>query len=172
MSNQNLAEPMEQNTVVYEPGRLTPTFLGIPFEIREKIYRMLLTTAKCTTLEPTTLTLRFHLQPAILRINKQTSDEATTILYQKNHFVVLDVTGVQLDLGGIPQLSLLSQDKIMDPVLRVGVAVGDQTLVEFVNRQTIVTTPEGIDTIIHLYGRWRLAGIFLKAGNFSTGMWN
>jgi hypothetical protein len=84
-------------------------FLKLPLEIRETIYRMLLTTCytytetlqgKITrsgnrqTLAKTTSPVsigRFNLSPTILQVSKQISSEATRILYRANEFIIVKI---------------------------------------------------------------------------------
>jgi hypothetical protein len=168
-------------TMAQLPG--TCHFLNLSLELRDFIYSMLLTTPYCTTLddgvyltypwdviEPSSdgRAWRFHLQTAILLVNKQISAEATRVLYQGNDFILLKDTGMNLWISsipqferlthspvkpvlletgtnlwfdGIPQIELLPLFKI-DPVLRVEVTVTGVEVSEY--SQYLVTTPEGL----------------------------
>ncbi|KAI9701993.1 MAG: peptidyl-prolyl cis-trans isomerase cpr6 [Candelina mexicana] len=70
----------------------SPTFLGVPQSIRNKIYTYLLSTAhtQCSPKEnllntPTPTSYKFH--TAILHVNKQIQKEARPVLYKENTFI-------------------------------------------------------------------------------------
>jgi hypothetical protein len=86
--------------------------LGIPLELRDPIYEMLLTTPCGTKLDPTVYSLKFNLHPAILRVSKQISAEASRVLYQDNEFIVFKVTGLRLLLNWTPQFNRLPETQI------------------------------------------------------------
>jgi hypothetical protein len=127
--------------------------LRIPLELREFIYRMLLTTTYCTYTDLTSIVpqLRFDLQSAILLVNKQTSAEATRILYHGNDFIVLKATGIPgnfLSLSRVPTFGLRSEDSIKSPVLQIELAVVEGSYRNATAQQTLITTPEGLQPII------------------------
>jgi hypothetical protein len=122
--------------------------LRLALELRDPIYRMLLTTPYCTNLSPKGHSLKFHLYPSILLVNKQISAEATRVLYQENDFVVFRATGIGLLLSWVPKFNLLSETRIPRPVLRIEIAIVDGTRVGAGNLQTFVTTAEGLRSII------------------------
>jgi hypothetical protein len=123
-------------------------FLNIPLELRDIIYGMLLTTPYCTIFDSTWSSLEFHLHTAILLVNKQVSAEAMRVLYQRNHFIILKTTGVGLALHSVPQFKLLPESKVTNPVLLIKVAVTDSRRMELVDPRTVLTTSDGLQSII------------------------
>jgi hypothetical protein len=129
--------------------------LRLPLELRDLIYRMLLTTPYCTHLS----TMRgyevgpvfeFHLHPAILLVNKQISEEAIRVLYQENDFILIK-TSLKLDLDQVPTFKRLSDRERRVPpyLLRIEMSDIDCSCVdEFTNGQCLFTTPEGLQSII------------------------
>jgi hypothetical protein len=112
--------------------------LRIPLELRDPIYRMLLTTPYDTHLGSKGVSLTFHLHPAISLVNKQISAEAARVLYHENNFVVFTATGVNLLLDRVPQFSRLHITQIPRPVLRTEITVVDDSRVVAGDPQTIV----------------------------------
>lgn len=108
------------------PDRLQkPGFLTTPGEVRNKIYRMLLTTT-CAFQEygyETEDNSRYELQPAILGVNHQTYHEARTILYEDNLWIVLIINREnwprRYDDGGIylPVVSRTATSRLQSPAL-------------------------------------------------------
>jgi hypothetical protein len=131
--------------------------MKLPRELRDLIYRMLLTTPYCTHFSSTTYypSLQFHLHPAILSVSKQISEEATEILYQENDFIVLKTTGLDSGLGEVPEFELLSENRITSPMLIIELANADGRIVEVNDQQTVITTLEGLQSIISAI--WELA---------------
>jgi hypothetical protein len=127
-----------------ESGDSTSIFLNIPLEIREEIYRMVLTTPYCTIIDPEGPHLKFQLQPAILLVNKRICEEARRILHEENAFIVLKTCGIKSSFDDIPQFKLLPEDNIKNPVLRVQVAVPNGSRAP----RTFITTPEGLDSTL------------------------
>jgi hypothetical protein len=123
-------------------------FFKLPLELRELIYRMLLTTEYYPHFASTWP--KFHLHPGILLVNRQASAEAMRILYQGNDFIILKVTGVNLLLKSpyIPQFKRLSEKKVTSPVLRIKIAVAGRGPREGNDQQTVITTLEGLKSII------------------------
>jgi hypothetical protein len=124
------------------------------------IYRMLLTTPYCTSLDHGLFHLspwdfftpaydgrawKFHLHTAILSVNKHISAEAMRILYQGNDFIILKDTGMNLGFDAIPHFKPLAHSKI-SPVLRIEVAITGAKVTE--NSRYLVTAPEGLQSII------------------------
>jgi hypothetical protein len=153
---------LETNVAAPSPS----PFLKLPLEVREIIYRMLLTTS-CTyvdtlqEMQPDYLDKylesngRFNLSPAILQVNKQISTEATSILYTANDFIFFDIEFVDRYLGEsdkspwdtferIPAFRRLSEKRVANPVLRVTIG----TIVEDQRSRgkwiTLITTPEAM----------------------------
>jgi hypothetical protein len=127
-------------------------FLRLPLELRESIYRMLLTTTYCTYPKVTGIrpSLGFNLQTAILLVNKQILVEATRILYHGNDFIILKVdTDIDMIFTCVPTFQLLSEDRVTSPVLRIELAVVDGSSVRATRQQTIITTSEGLQSIIN-----------------------
>jgi hypothetical protein len=118
--------------------------LKLSLELRDIIYKMLLTTPYCTDLarqeilstpygtniESGRRFWKFHLHTDILLVNKQISAEATRILYQGNDFVLLKIVGISLWLGWVPAFAYLPENKITSPVLRIEFSVDDVSDVE------------------------------------------
>jgi hypothetical protein len=135
---------------------VTGHLLNLPLELRDIIYGMLLTTPYCTTdfdsiegIGP-----QFHLETAILLVNKQISVESTRILYEGNNFIFLKVIGIDCTLSRVPAFKLLSENKITSPVLRIEFAAADASHVEMDNPQSLITAPEGLPSIIRaLWGQ-------------------
>jgi hypothetical protein len=107
---------------------ITPTvrpsgFSKIPLEIREEIYRMLLTTPYCMFVDSARQCLRFCLHTAILRVNKQVSAESTRILYEENQFIILKVSLNSFFPQEIPAFNHLSENKVKNPLLSVEIVL-------------------------------------------------
>jgi hypothetical protein len=99
-------------------------FLRLPREIRDKIYRRLLsarlTTDDYNSGDYANWPVQFH--PAISRTNKQISSEASKVLYGENEFVVLRVTTHTQkynSLNGLPHFVGLSDNQIPHPVMEI-----------------------------------------------------
>jgi hypothetical protein len=90
-------------------------FLRLPLEIRDKIYRVLLTTPYCIQLSSTKTSLKFCLSTDILLANKQISTEATRVLWKENDFIILKLNGLNLSLKDVPVFKLLSEDSVEMP---------------------------------------------------------
>jgi hypothetical protein len=114
------------------------------------------TTPYCTNFNKTggRQRLEFHLHPAILLVDKQVSAEATRVLYQENHFIILETIGVGLYLDRIPEFRRLPESRVMNPVLRIDIAIADASRVELVDPQKCITTLEGLQSIIDAIWRF------------------
>jgi hypothetical protein len=132
-----------------EPSEIV-RFFTIPLEIRDTIYRMLLTTKCCTQLAPTAPRLEFRFCTAILLANKQISAEATRVLWEENDFITLKVSGMQLLLQDVPIFRLAAGDNAINPVLQAEIEVvnGPGSSLTEQNVVTLITTPEGLQPII------------------------
>jgi hypothetical protein len=124
-------------------------FLTIPLEIRDDIYRMLVTTSYCTQITATGTTFEFNLSLDIRLVNKKISGEATRVLLEDNNFITLKVSGLSLQLDNIPTLRMLVGRKVPDPILSIVI----DNAVERIPREdtatiTLLTTSEGLPTII------------------------
>jgi hypothetical protein len=140
--------------------------LKIPLELRDIIYEMLLTTPYCT-ITNTRSRFRdphFHLHPAILLVNRQVSAEAQRVLYQGNDFITFETTGFTPDLGDVPTFPLLSADKITRPVLRVKVSVTHERHDADSTPTTIITTAQGIQSIISAH--WACEAAHIRLDKF------
>jgi hypothetical protein len=127
-------------------------FLRIPLEIRDEIYKMLLTTPYCTTLGPNEI-LEFQPSMNTLRANKKISAEATRVFLEQNDFVILKVVGLtRLPLEDVPAFRFLAEAKITHPILRVKVESVHESRHRDVKITgipiTLITTPEGLQPII------------------------
>jgi hypothetical protein len=127
--------------------------LKLPLELRDLIYRMLLTTPYCTQFSttkgyPLGPVLEFHLHTEILLVSKQISAEATRILHQGNDFILLKTSGLKLSLDQVPKFKLPSKNRIPRPLLRIEISVADCSRVEVCNFKTLITTPERLPAII------------------------
>jgi hypothetical protein len=151
-----LMERLNINAV--QPTNVSQSFLSLPLEIRDMIYRMLLTTTYCTWTDSTEQSeaTRFRLHTGILLANKQVSAEATRMMYQGNEFVVLKTIGIHLDLENVPKFKLLSENNIKAPVMRIEVSVADGGRFRLDQQRVtnIITCPEGVQHII--IALWRL----------------
>jgi hypothetical protein len=100
-------------------------FLRLPREIRDQIYRLLLSarltfTGDCKCINYSTVTPLIKFAPAILRANKQALDEASQILYCENDFVVLKVATRQyVCLDNFPTFVGLSEHQTPQPSLKI-----------------------------------------------------
>jgi hypothetical protein len=156
-----------------EPQSSSPChFLKIPSELRDIIYEILLTTPYCTTFDSEGFLLEFHLHSAILLVNKQVSAEARRVLYQGNDFVILKTTGIRfLHLEEIPAFVRLPESKVTSPVLQVEIAVADDGRDEFVDPRTLITTIEGLQSIIIALWMFRpRSDEYLFHGNLSLSL--
>jgi hypothetical protein len=142
----NLPEATIDTIIVKSPE--VCHLLRLPLELRELLYRMLLTTQYCTHLASKGVELKFHLHPGILLLNRQVSAEATKILYQENDFIILKVSGVNLRLKFVPKFERLSEKKVTSPLLRINIAAADRILGQGSDQQTVITTLEGLQSII------------------------
>jgi hypothetical protein len=140
--------------------------MRFPRELRDQIYRVLLTTAYGANLDPKGYSLKFELHPAILRVSKQISVEASGVLYQENEFVVFKVIGLSLLHQWIPQFNRLRESQIPRTLLRVELAMVDSSRVAVGNTRTIVTTAEGIRSIISAI--WVLENHSSPTSNFKV----
>jgi hypothetical protein len=123
--------------------------LEIPLEIRDEIYRLLLTTTPCTHLASTGTALEFNLSKNILLASKRISVEASRVLLEENDFIVLKVTGLNLQLDNIPAFDVIPEHRVPNPVLRIEIQhVGERTVREENCATTVITTPEGLQPII------------------------
>jgi hypothetical protein len=123
-------------------------FSKLPLEIREQIYRMLLTTPYCTHINSTGQRLKFNIHTAILRINKRISAESTRVLQDENHFIILKINGPYLYLQDIPVFELLSEDRVANPLLRVKIYIGGGVLPLPMSVITCITTADGLQSIL------------------------
>jgi hypothetical protein len=123
-------------------------FLRLPREIRDMIYRMLLTTKYCTQVAQDRLLLKFRLCTAILLANKRISTEATRVLREENDFIILKVTGMHLDLYGIPAFRRLAEENLINPVLCAEVGVEEHSHLTEQNTVTLITTADAMPAII------------------------
>jgi hypothetical protein len=132
--------------------------MKLPFELRDLIYRMLLTTPYCTSAHPTSRKtyLKFNLQTEILLVNRQISAEAMRILYRRNDFVIFKITGFNLDLDLVPRFRFPSGHRIPSPILRIDLKIADglHLRTPFAYQGTLLTTIEGLQPIINAI--WRL----------------
>jgi hypothetical protein len=103
------------------PTNSPPGFLRLPLEVRDMIYRMLLITPYCTEVAQNGWSLKFHLWPAILLINKQISAEALRILYHENDFVIFTVALFRLCVEHVPSFRRLNEEQVINPVLQATV---------------------------------------------------
>jgi hypothetical protein len=125
-------------------------FLRTPLEIRNQIYRMLLTTPYCTRRCPNETSLEFQLSMNLLRANKQIYEEATRVFLQKNHFIILKVVGLsKLRLEDVPVFRFLAEEKVANPVLRVEIkSVHEGRHHDASSTLTLITTPVGLSPVI------------------------
>jgi hypothetical protein len=140
-------------------------FWKLPLELREDIYRLLLTTPYCTRIDSSLSTLltaidgsgsyihstpsiKYDFHTALLTVNKQMKEEATEVLLRDNDFVILKVRGVCLRRRQIPAIRFLKEEKINNPVLKVEIGFVDGILANFNNYFTLITTPEGVLPIV------------------------
>jgi hypothetical protein len=149
------------------PGEACP-FLRLPLEIRDSIYRMLLTTPYCTQIAPTGLSLNFRLCTAILVAIKLISVEATRVLWEDKDFITLKVSGVDLLLHDVPSLKLLAEENLVGSLLQAEIEVEGSRHPMEQEPVTLITTPEGAtaDYQCHLEASqqyqvpsWRLEGL-------------
>jgi hypothetical protein len=126
-------------------------------EIRDNIYRMLLTTPFCTRLASNETSLKFQFSTNILLANKQISAEATRVFLKENDFVILKITGLNLRLQDVPTFKFMAEDQITNPVLRAEVSLpGGRRYND--GTSTLITTPEGLQPFITALWRLNLTG--------------
>lgn len=130
-------------------------FLTIPLEIREAIYRLLLTTPYCTHLNPTGKSLEFRFSTNIILANKQVSVEAKRVFLEENDFIILYVSGLDILIRDIPVFNFIDQCKGLKPMLQVHVEyVGRWPQRPMQGVSTFITTPDGLQPIISVL--WEL----------------
>jgi hypothetical protein len=125
-------------------------FLSVSLEIRDMIYKLLLTTAHCTDVHPTRRIVKLRLHTAILFVNKQISAESARVLRDENHFIIFSIHTIdptQTLLLEIPKFRWLPDDKLKNPLLRVVVDAADETI-RGEQTHTCITTPDGLQSII------------------------
>jgi hypothetical protein len=149
--------PVERTVDALESQTPGPChLLRLSLELRDIIYRMLLTNPYCTIVQFSRrkYDLKFKLHTAILLVNKQVSTEATRVLYQENDFIIVKTFGIMpAPSYMIPEFRLLSENQITSPVLRVNIAETDASPHKLSWRQTLITTTEGLESII-IYIWW------------------
>ncbi|MCJ1247337.1 hypothetical protein MMC30_004551 [Trapelia coarctata] len=140
----------------------TPTgFMGLPREVRDLVYRNLLTTSAAFD----TRTEKFQMHPAILGVNKQTLEEAGKILQNENNFVVLELNGDSenwknclSEFQDIPRFKkfLISRSSIQPTLL---ITLKDRQATSrrppLPWKVSIITGPEGIQPLVECF--WRIA---------------
>lgn len=67
------------------------SFLGLPLELRNHIYRHLLTT-RYTRFDLGLGRARYHFHPAILATNWQIHDESIAIMHEENKFILISTS--------------------------------------------------------------------------------
>lgn len=94
-------------------------FLALPGEIRNEIYRMLLTTRY--TFPNDFLKTPLSLHPAILRVNRQINEEATNVLHGDNYWIIAQINIHQWPGANaiIPFVSRKDPSHIKYPALHV-----------------------------------------------------
>jgi hypothetical protein len=148
-------------------------FLRLPLELRENIYRMLLTT-KYTYEEPSVtkdsqqpyiagdlgyypLKGRFDLRPSILLANQQIYVEAKRILYMENDFAVFKIYCPTVEhctskysawRTVIPVFERLLEEKVPNPMLKVIIEPLTEERMASDRWLTVITTAEGIPSVI------------------------
>jgi hypothetical protein len=130
-------------------GMPASAFLNkLPLELREMIYRMLLTTQFCTQVDRSGVGLEFNLETAILLANKQLSVEAKRVLHEENHFIIFKIKGFSGHPAEIPIFRYLSEDKVPNLLLRIELGLADERLLELGATRTQITTLDGLQSII------------------------
>jgi hypothetical protein len=133
-------------------------FLKLPFELRDCIYRMLLTTQYAYIEEqlPNDSAWpckgKFDIRPSILLANKQIYMEANKVLYTGNDFAVFKFFDPKSAHNPwksyIPAFQRLSEKRVTNPKLRIVIKPVDVRTSWRSAWVTIVTTAEGIPSII------------------------
>jgi len=135
----------------------TSAFLQLPREIRDDIYRRLLTI---------TLTLdapgeRYHLHPAILRASKQISSEAQMVLHNENDLVLFELDRLgSMDWAAIERIphinKLRNNQQVPITALRIAIADRHPTVAGTAMDQPLrlLTGPEGIWPLIECF--WQI----------------
>jgi hypothetical protein len=133
-----------------KPSVSASGFAKIPLEIRDDIYKMLLTTLYCADVDSTGQRLEFDLHTEIIYVNKAISAEGLRVFYEENRFVAIKVSGFNLYLGDVPSFRRLSEHKIENYLLQVGVSVAEEKqLFQFPIRVvTRITTIHGLQSFI------------------------
>jgi hypothetical protein len=145
-------ESLMKSIEVRSPG--VCHLMRLPLELRDLIYRMLLTTPYCTNLATTRYRIgpvfEFHLHTAILLVNKQISEEAARILYHGNDFILLRSHGLNLSLDKVPGFDCHSEleRRISRPLLQIEIRNTDLSRVKLRDPDTLLTTPEGLQSVI------------------------
>jgi hypothetical protein len=131
-------------------------FLKLPQEIRDCIYRHLLSTRPAITHDDGSRDYSWPIKfnPAILRANKKVYEEASRVLYIENDFVVLRVTHTLEDfwLRDFPHFASLLYKQIPRPILEITIEEPSdselsQTL-RRLNQRTFIFTLEGFPYFI------------------------
>ncbi|KAI9875392.1 MAG: peptidyl-prolyl cis-trans isomerase cpr6 [Pleopsidium flavum] len=97
-------------------------FLGLPGELRNKVYRYLLAAVYTSKGSPSTC---YNFAPSILRVNHQIHGEASSILYEENIWIVVKANWTAFDFNGwlksigFPVFTLLDVGYIKKPSLKI-----------------------------------------------------
>ena len=149
-------------------------FLDLPGEIRNRIYRMTLTTEWAFKEEPYARRSqsRYELSPAILRANRQIHREARDILYDENLwvFLLVDKDIIGSDLPGVqflPAISHRRTSSINRPALTVSLRYPYAR--ESSMLQQYILGPEGIPFLIECL--WKRNSLSAELENNLPSVW-
>jgi hypothetical protein len=129
-------------------------FLSLPAEIRNAIYRMLLTTPY-TYVDGDRISY-FQRSPPIWLANKQLADEATKVLYDENEFVTVAMTAGPSALrslslpifSDVPIFHNLRPEQIAKPVLKIRIDKQEENPGGSRTQINFVTGTQGIFQVI------------------------
>jgi hypothetical protein len=141
-------------------------FLRLPLELRDYIYRMLLTTKyafmESKLSDDETYPGRFDLRPSILLANKRIYMEAKRVLYMENNFAIFQINHRPVKYKDwakyIPVFKRLPEEKVPNPKLRI--------IIEPIAKEmrisdawfTLITTAECIPSV--MFALWENARNF------------
>jgi hypothetical protein len=159
-------------------------FLRLPLEIRNCIYRVLLsrrlTSAHAYRYGNYRWPVKFA--PAILRANKQVFEEASRVLYTENDFIVLRVATHTHNparrftlLDQFPSFTGLSENQIPLPVMQIAITELKSDPFDTQNpitQRTFIFTPEGLPDFIHLLWCLSLMCNFYSSLKLSLTLFN
>ena len=140
----------------YVPTSPNPGVLALPGEIRNEIYRMLLTTRYTFPNDPYETSISLH--PAILSVNRQINQEATNVLHGDNFWIIAQINVRQWPKSNafIPFVSRKDPSHIKYPALHVKLDLPRETMPT--ESTTLIMGVESLPFLLHELRRRSISG--------------